>query len=71
MGQKQKRKQRKFCCNECRNHWWNAHLDQVTRKAYYEIACKHCGKITTVYGDSRRKYCNRECYVADQFVKGK
>lgn len=48
--QKPKRKQRKFCCNECRNQWWNQHLDQVKRKSYYEITCQHCGKVTTVYG---------------------
>ena len=67
--QKPKRKQRKFCCNECRNQWWNKHLDQVKRKSYYEITCHRCGKVTTVYGDSRRKYCSHECYIAHRFGK--
>ena len=67
--QKPKRKQRKFCCNECRNQWWNQHLDQVKRKSYYEITCHHCGKVTMVYGDSRRKYCSHECYIAHRFGK--
>lgn len=62
-------KLRRFCCNKCRNQWWNQHLDQVNRKAYYEIACQHCGKVITVYGDSRRKYCSHECYIADRFEK--
>lgn len=66
-----KRKQKKFCCDKCRNQWWNQHLDQVKRKSYYEITCQRCGKVTTVYGDSRRKYCSRECYIADRFSKRK
>lgn len=24
-----------FCCDACRNKWWNSHLPQVTRKAMY------------------------------------
>jgi DNA invertase Pin-like site-specific DNA recombinase len=67
--QKPKVKQRKFCCNECRNQWWNQHLDEVDRKTYYEIICRHCGKVTTVYGDSRRKYCSHECYIAHRYKK--
>ena len=64
-------KQRRFCCNACRNQWWNQHLDQVKRKAYYEITCQHCGKVTTVYGDKRRKYCCHACYIAARFNKSK
>lgn len=67
--QKTKCKQKKFCCDKCRNQWWNQHLDQVKRKAYYNIVCQHCGKVTTVYGDSRKKYCSHECYIADRFGK--
>ena len=61
------RKQKRFCCSACRYEWWNSHLDQVNRKAYYEITCQHCGKVITVYGDSRRKYCSHECYIAARF----
>ena len=63
------RKPQRFCCSECRNQWWNEHPDQVNRKAYYEITCQHCGKITTVYGNKHRKYCSHECYIADRFGK--
>ena len=62
-----KRKQKKFCCDKCRNQWWNEHLDKVEKKAYYEISCKNCGKVFTVYGDRQRKYCCRECYIEDRF----
>lgn len=61
------RKEKKFCCDRCRNKWWNAHLDQVQRKSYYEIKCKNCGKIFTFYGDGRRKYCCHACYIEDRF----
>ena len=27
------RKPVKFCCDACRTHWWNTHLDKVNRKA--------------------------------------
>lgn len=62
-----KRKQKKFCCDKCRNQWWNEHLDKVEKKAYYKISCKNCGKTFTVYGDRQRKYCCRECYIEDRF----
>lgn len=67
--QKPKTKKRRFCCNECRNQWWNTHLDQVQKKAYYTITCRNCGKTMTVYGDSRRKYCSHECYIQRRFGK--
>lgn len=39
-----KRKKKRFCCDKCRNAWWNSHLDQVKRTAVYHIKCQHCGK---------------------------
>lgn len=65
--QEPKRKKKLFCCDKCRNNWWNDHPEKVTRKAYYEITCQHCGKVITVYGDKRRKYCSNECYIAARF----
>lgn len=62
-----KRKRKLFCCDACRYHWWNEHMDLIDRKAYYEITCQHCGKVMTVYGDKRRKYCSHECYIAHRF----
>lgn len=65
-----KRKKKRFCCDKCRNAWWNSHLDQVRRKAIYDFRCPYCGKEFHVYGDRRRKYCSHECYIADRFNKG-
>lgn len=27
-----KQKKKRFCCDACRNKWWNSHLDQVKKK---------------------------------------
>ena len=62
-----KRKPRRFCTDQCRREWWNSHLDQVKRKAYYTLQCRHCGKEFQIYGDKNRKYCSHECYIADRF----
>lgn len=65
-----KRKKKRFCCDKCRNEWWNSHLDQVKRKAVYDFRCPRCGKEFHIYGDKRRKYCSHECYIADRFKGG-
>ena len=62
-----KQKKKRFCSDECRIQWWNSHLDQVKRKAYYTFRCVHCGKVFQVYGDSRRRYCSHDCYIAARF----
>lgn len=61
------RKEKKFCSDKCRNKWWNTHLDRVKRKAMYEYECPKCKKKFTAYGNSHRKYCSHECYIADRF----
>ncbi len=65
-----KQKRKRFCCDKCRNEWWNSHLDQVKRKAVYDFRCPNCGKEFHIYGDRRRKYCSHECYIADRFKGG-
>lgn len=62
-----KRKPKRFCCDKCRNQWWNAHLDLVKRKAVYKFKCVGCGREFTVYGNANRKYCSHECYIEDRF----
>ena len=65
-----KRKKKRFCCDKCRNAWWNSHLDLVKRKAIYDFRCAYCGKEFHIYGDKRRKYCSHECFLADRFKGG-
>lgn len=64
-----KRKPKKFCSDNCRLMWWNSHLDQVNRKAYYLFSCAFCGKTFTAYGNAGRKYCSHVCYISDRFGK--
>lgn len=58
------RRQKKFCSDTCRMTWWNSHPEDVNRKAYYLLVCNHCGKEFECYGNKKRKYCCRECYLA-------
>lgn len=64
------RKEKKFCSDHCRNHWWNDHLDLVKRKANYEYVCLNCKKKFVAYGNANRKYCSHECYIEDRFGGG-
>ena len=64
------KKQVLFCSPSCRQKWWNAHLDMVHRRAYYDFRCAGCGKVFTAYGNSHRKYCSHECYIRDRFGGG-
>ena len=61
------RKRKRFCCDACRNKWWNSHLDLVKRKAVYTFTCLACGKKFTVYGNSHRKFCSHACYIQHRF----
>jgi len=60
-------KPKKFCSDKCRNSWWNKNIDQVNKKANYEIVCAGCKKTFVSYGNKGRKYCSHECYIADRF----
>ncbi len=64
------KKEKKFCSSYCRSKWWNAHLDQVNRKANYEFVCPTCHKTFIVYGNKNRKYCCHTCYIKDRFGGG-
>lgn len=61
------RKRKRFCCDTCRNKWWNAHLDLVDRKAIYRFTCRYCGMDFEVYGNDKRKYCSHSCYINHRF----
>lgn len=61
------RKEKKFCCNHCRNTWWNAHLEDVKRIAVYDFICPICGKSFSAYGNRNRKYCSHPCYIKARF----
>ena len=61
-----KRPTRRFCCSACRMKWWNAHRDQLKKKAFYRFTCYQCGKPFTAYGNDHRKFCCVQCYTRFQ-----
>lgn len=62
------KKRKQFCCDRCRWDWWNSHIKEVNKKAFYTLTCKHCGKEFTVYGNQKRVYCCHDCYIKDKKV---
>ena len=56
------RREKRFCSDKCRTSWWNAHQEQINKKAYYTLVCQYCGKEFESYGNKNRKYCSRTCY---------
>lgn len=59
-------KQRIFCSDKCRYAWWNAHR----RKQPYHLLCHHCGREFISYGNRKRRFCGRECYLLDRQGEG-
>ena len=70
IAQREHAKRKLFCSTKCRQTWWNAHLDQVDKKAVYAFTCQTCGKPFEAYGDKERKYCSRDCYIKGRFGGG-
>lgn len=62
------KKRKQFCSDRCRWDWWNDHIKEVNKKAYYTLTCKYCGKEFTAYGNQKRVYCCHECYIKDKKV---
>lgn len=56
------KKAKKFCSDKCRFDWWNTHPENINRKAFYSFRCKFCGREFMSYGNSKRKFCSRNCY---------
>lgn len=62
------KKRKQFCSDRCRWDWWNSHIKEVNKKAFYTLTCKHCGKEFTAYGNQKRVYCCHNCYIKDKKV---
>ena len=62
------KKRKQFCCDRCRWDWWNSHIKEVNKKAFYTLNCKYCGKEFTAYGNQKRVYCCHDCCVKDKKV---
>ena len=60
-------RQRRFCSDQCRMTWWNAHRDLLKSKAKVEHTCASCGKHFMGYERQRRKFCSHACYIAYRY----
>ena len=63
------KKQKRFCCDKCRNEWWNSHQDKVNKKAYYVHTCACCRRKFVSYSNKNAKYCSHKCYIKHRYNK--
>lgn len=59
-------RKRAFCCDKCRYTWWN----RSRRTQPYRLICCRCGKPFISYGNRKRKFCGRECYILSRYGEG-
>ena len=62
-----KMKQKKFCSNECRQQWWNAHRSNHLKTSATLLMCLNCKNTFYAYSKEQRKYCSHQCYIAHRF----
>ena len=55
-------KPRKFCCDGCRNTWWNKRRYLRSSDKMEEYICPVCGEKFYDYSSKHRKYCSQNCY---------
>jgi len=61
-------KQKIFCNDKCRYTWWNR--QRTWKKKAYRLTCRQCGNEFDSYGNKKRKYCGRECYIRSRYGEG-
>jgi len=60
-----KRKPRKFCCDRCRELWWNQ--NRHVGKQGLRLNCIYCGKKFYARKCSGQRYCSHACYINQRF----
>lgn len=65
--QPENRKQKRFCSDKCRSHWWNRHRQELSKKTAVVTTCVHCGNRFESYPQEHRKYCCHACYIKTRF----
>jgi predicted transcriptional regulator len=63
------KKKKKYCSDQCRMAWWNAHPEAVAHKSVRKFICKTCGRDFEGYGKHERKFCSRTCYGKSKAVQ--
>lgn len=57
-----KTKPRLFCCDHCRQQYWNKHRVERQSKKMSPHTCPTCGKVFMDYIGANRKFCSQACY---------
>ena len=54
---------RYFCCDECRQKYWNEHRDKDRWACFQKQVCPYCGKEFYAEHETKRSrtYCSRAC----------
>lgn len=52
-----------FCCDKCRNEWWNKRRKSIEKASGKKTVCACCGKEFASYSHKGQKYCSHECYI--------
>lgn len=60
-------RERKFCSDKCRLHYWNTHLGKTRLTGMVEYTCPVCGELFYAYPNRQRKYCSHACYIEARF----
>lgn len=55
---------RKFCCDICHEEY---KYEGRKSRGGKTAVCKYCGIVFTEWKSKNRKYCSRECYLADRY----
>ena len=61
------RRTQRFCCEKCRNDWWNHHQEQISDSKRTVYVCDVCRKQFPAYKPAR--FCSRACYNASRRMK--
>lgn len=62
LEQTPKKKEKRYCSDQCRMAWWAAHRGELKKKVFHQLVCQYCGKSFERYGKPHQKYCSRGCY---------
>ena len=62
-----KRPSRRFCSDNCRTRWWNAHQQKALP---FTGICAYCHREFRMRRYGEKKYCSHACYIADRFRSG-
>lgn len=57
-----KARPRLFCCEHCKQTWWNKHRRERASAKIIPHTCPMCGKVFADYSGANRKYCSQKCY---------